>query len=193
MSASPSSVNTDGWQCLPPELAGDEPFLAAVTELHRELYQHRFSHDPAVNPALGIEIRAFRRTGEWRIFLLLTPWMLARVLVPDCDPGIEIPSSWRAETRRKEEFRLLGPTVSLDLLGQQQSAHLGHHPQLGHYLLQPLAMNMEGYRSADEVFAAWNRVIRTRDENMAKTQRDCPWQKEVSRREFFRLGRGKES
>ena len=53
-------------------------------------------------------------------------------------------------------------------------------------------MNMEQYRSADEGFAAWNEVIRTRDENMARMQRDCPWQKEVSRREFFRLGRGKQ-
>lgn len=119
--------------------------------------------------------------------------MLARVLVPERDPGIEIPSSWRAEMRRNEEFQLLGPTVLVDLLGQQQPAHLGYHPRLGHYLLQPLAMNMEEYRSADEVFAAWNQVIRTRDENMAKMQRDCPWQKELSRREFFRLGGAKES
>ena len=192
MSPSISSTNRDGWHGCPPELTEDEPFLAAVTELHRELFQRHFRQDPAVNPALGIEIRAFRRTGEWRIFLLLTPWMLARILVPDRDPGVAIPPAWQAETRRGMEFQLLGPTVSVNLLGQQQSAHLGHHPQLGHYLLQPLAMNMEQYRSADEVFAAWNEVIRTRDENMAKMQRDCPWQKEVSRREFFRLGRGKQ-
>ncbi len=192
MSASGTPINNDGWHRCPPELREDEPFLAAVTELHRELYRQHFSHDPAVNPALGVEIRAFRHTGEWRIFLLLTPWMLTRILVPDRDPGVVIPPAWQAGARREEEFQLLGPTVSVDLLGQRQSAHLGYHPQLGHYLLQPLAMNMEEYRSADEVFAAWNEVIRTRDENMAKMQRDCPWQKEVSRREFFRLGRGKQ-
>ena len=51
---------------------------------------------------------------------------------------------------------------------------------------------MTDYRSADEVFQAWNHVIQTRDRNMEKARRDCAWQKEVSRREFFgRLGKGR--
>ena len=44
---------------------------------------------------------------------------------------------------------------------------------------------MGGYKSPQEVFDAWDHVIKTRDENIEKLRRDCPWQKEVSRREFF--------
>ena len=35
-------------------------------------------------------------------------------------------------------------------------------------------------------FEAWSQVIRTRDENMEKARRDCPLQREISRRELFR-------
>jgi hypothetical protein len=81
--------------------------------------------------------------------------------------------------------------VILAILGQSQQAHLNYHPLLGHYLLQPIALNMEPYASPEAVFEEWNQVIRTRDENMEKHRRDCPWQKEVSRRELFERLRGK--
>jgi hypothetical protein len=45
---------------------------------------------------------------------------------------------------------------------------------------------MKPYPSADAVFEAWSQVIRIRDENMEKAKRDCPLQKEISRRELFR-------
>ena len=48
---------------------------------------------------------------------------------------------------------------------------------------------MEGYDSPEAVYHAWEQVIRTRDGNMERYRKDCPWQKEVSRRELFtRLG-----
>ena len=49
-----------------------------------------------------------------------------------------------------------------------------------------MCLDLEPYRDAAAVFEAWNRVIRTRDENMEKAGRDCPLQKEISRRELFR-------
>jgi hypothetical protein len=71
------------------------------------------------------------------------------------------------------------------LLSQDQLAHLNYHPALGHYLLQPLCLDMEPYVEGDEVFRAWSEVIRIRDANMEQARRDCPLQKEISRRELF--------
>ncbi len=79
----------------------------------------------------------------------------------------------------------MGPAVHIPLLGNQQQAHLNYAHELGHYLLQPLAMNMAEYQSSEEVFEKWNDVIKTRNDNMEKHHRECSWQKEVSRREFF--------
>ena len=141
--------------------------------------------------ASAFSYRAFRRIEGWRLVLVLTPWMLSRLIAPSGDPGVEIPEAWRAEHRRDADYVLLGPKVSFELLQTRQTAHLNFHPTLGHYLLQPIALSMTGYASPDEVFQAWNHVIKTRDENMEKFRKDCPWQKEVSRREFF--GRFKEA
>jgi hypothetical protein len=44
---------------------------------------------------------------------------------------------------------------------------------------------MESFRTASEVYASWNEVIERRNENMKQRQRECQWQQEVSRREFF--------
>jgi hypothetical protein len=89
---------------------------------------------------------------------------------------------------------VLGPTCAFTAAGAEWKAHFSFHPGLGHFLIQPLIMAMDGYASADSVFAAWDEVIRTRDANMAKAQRDCRMQREVSRHEllarvFRRAGR----
>jgi hypothetical protein len=110
--------------------------------------------------------------------------------LPTHPPKLELPGGWSAEERQEADYLVLGPRLDFQLLDQPRQAHLNHHPRLGHYLLQPLILNMAGFDSADAVFEAWNRVIRTRDENMEKMRRDCPWQKDVSRRELFRGLRG---
>ena len=153
--------------------------------LHEELYTCHFADDPLVNRDIGFQLRAFRHIGEWRLVLVLTPWMLSRLITPLRDPGIEIPAAWQAGNRMDSDFVLLGPKVSFEMLGGRQTAHLSYHPTLGHYLLQPIVLSMTGYKSSEEVFKAWNHVIQTRDENMEKFRKDCPWQREVSRREFF--------
>lgn len=158
--------------------------------VHEELHVSHFADDPMTNPDIGFQLRAFRRNRDWRLVLVLTPWMLSRLISPLRDPGVELPATWQAERRIHSEFVLLGPKVSFELLGSRQTAHLNFHPALGHYLLQPIVLSMSAYKSPDEVFEAWNHVIQTRDENMEKLRKDCPWQKEVSRREFFgRLAR----
>lgn len=178
------------WCATSPGLEEDAAFLDAVRAIHEGIQQELFADDPLVNGRLGVHLRAFRRLEGWRVLLVLTPWMLSRILVPQRDPGIPVPPAWQVGARTHTPYQVLGPQVTLEILGQAQQAHLNYHPRLGHYLLQPIALNMQSYDSPEAVFEAWNQVIRTRDESMERHRKDCPWQKEVSRREWFARMRG---
>jgi hypothetical protein len=173
------------WQLLPPSLQEDMRFKLALMVAHREIYDKYFVQEPMSNPALGYHLHGYRRTEDWRIILALTPWMLSRLMFPTQPPAIEIPEGWSAAERKGADYQLLGPSVNLDLQGSTLKAHLNYHPQLGHYLLQPIALNMQNFATSEETFEAWNEVIQRRDENMQRMQRECPWQQEVSRREFL--------
>lgn len=174
------------WQTYPADLADDKALTAAVLDIHQAILRGQMAADPMVNLNLPIQQRAFRQIERWRVLLLLTPWMLSRLLFPSTPPALKIPEDWSAAERQDADYLLLGPRIGFQLLGQPQQAHLNFHPRLGHHLLQPICLNMEPYPDAEAVFEEWNQVIRTRDENMEKAKRDCPLQKEVSRREFFR-------
>jgi hypothetical protein len=165
---------------------GDESAVAArVCDCFGEIYRRHFSSEWLVNHDLPVEIRAFRPSDDWSVFLLLTPWMMARVFLPERDPGLQIPSGWSAAERAVAPFQVIGPLLDFTILGGLQKAHLNYLPELGHFLLQPLVQSMEQYDSADAVFAAWDAVIKTRDRVMEEQKKECGWQKEVSRREFF--------
>jgi hypothetical protein len=182
---------TEGtWQTCSQALSDDVALTAAVLRIHRGILHDQMHADPLLNLDLEIQQRAFRHVEGWRVLLLLTPWMLSRLLFPDEPPPLDIPAGWSAADRTDREYLLLGPNLRFELLGQPQQAHLNYHPRLGHYLLQPICLNMKPYPDAEAVFEDWNQVIRTRDENMEKAKRDCPLQKEVSRRELFRRIRG---
>lgn len=174
------------WQTLPPELTADDALARAVLDTHEAILHGQLAGDPMLRLDLPVELRALRRLDTWRVLLLLTPWMLARLLFPDAPPGAAVPPGWSARERRDAPYLVLGPGLSFDLLGQPQQAHLNYHPRLGHYLLQPICLDMGPYENADAVFTAWNQVIHIRDKNMEKAKRDCPLQKEISRRELFR-------
>ena len=175
------------WRTWPPELAVDEALVATVLAAHQTLGEELGREQPFMNlnPRLPIAHRALRRIEDWRVLLLLTPWMLARLLFPDRAPAIPLPAGWTAEERAGEAYQVLGPPIRFQLLGQPQLAHLNYNPALGHYLLQPLCLDMESYTEGEEVFSAWSEVVRIRDANMEKARRDCPLQKEISRRELF--------
>ena len=180
------------WQPRASPLQHDPDLIETILAIHRDIYQQHFADEPMINPRLPIEIRAFRRVEQWRVFLLLTPWMLVRVFVPEGDPGVEIPQGWSAAERENAPYMLLGPALELTILGSEQKAHLAFHHQLGHYLIQPLVLSMQRYDSAEAVFDAWRQVIQTRNENMKRYSRRNKWQEEVSRREFFaKLVRGR--
>jgi len=174
------------WQLCPPGLKGDEALARAVLAAHQAILDGQLHGDPMLNTALPVQLRALRRIEDWRVLLLLTPWMLARTLFPDDPPALPMPTDWCADARRGAGYRVLGPILDFELLGQPQRGHLNYHPALGHFLLQPICLDMQPYQDADAVFEAWNQVIHVRDENMEKARRDCPLQKEISRRELFR-------
>jgi hypothetical protein len=163
----------------------DQGVIDAVGNCFGEIYRNYFSGEFLVNHDLPIEIRAFRRSDGWCVFLLLTPWMMARVFLPERDPGLPIPTGWNAAERAVAPFLVIGPQLDFTILKGEQKAHLNYLPELGHFLLQPLVQSMEQFDSAGAVFAAWDEVIKTRDRVMEEQKRECGWQKEVSRREFF--------
>jgi len=180
------------WQLLPPYLQPDIRFQMALLVAAREIYDRHFARDPMANPALGFHIHGYRRSERWRILLLITPWMLSRLLFPERPPRMPIPDGWSAEQREGAGYQMLGPSVELRWRGEKLKAHLNYHPCLGHYLLQPIALNMQNYTTPGEAIRAWSDVIKVRDKNMQRMQRDCPWQREISRREFLGGVRDKE-
>ena len=154
---------------------------AQVEDVFQEILQRHFSHEPGVNLNLPVETRAYREIEGWRVFLLLTPWMLARLLFPAADAGLSLPGGWQPGNR----FQLLGPMVHFTLLESRHKAHLHHHPRLGTFLIQPLILNMQPFDGPETVYRAWNQVIQTRDRNRRRLQVHSPWHEAVSRREFF--------
>ncbi len=172
------------WQILD-STASDEVVINTVIGVFTELYQTYFIQELLVNHHLPIEVRAFRHTDIWRIFLLLTPWTLARIFLPERQPMIPLPSEWQAEKRIHAPTLVIGPAISLPILGGKEKAHLNYHAKLGHYLIQPLIQSMAQFNTSQSAFDAWNEVITTRNRVIETQQRRCDWQQEVSRREFF--------
>jgi len=163
----------------------DETLITHVTDAFTQLYRTYFIHELLVNHQFPVEVRAFRHTDIWRIFLLLTPWTLARVFIPEKDPEIDIPPGWTVAERNQAPITVIGPAIPLAILGGRERAHLNYHPVLGHYLIQPLIQSMESFVTPEDAFKAWNEVITTRNKVIEQQQKKCEWQQEVSRREFF--------
>lgn len=170
------------WQVIDTD---EEELLSTVIDTFTQLYQDYFIREELVNHNLPIEIRAFRQMDIWSIFLLLTPWTLARLFIPHQDPNIEIPTGWSTAERLNAPIIVIGPAISLSILGGKERAHLNYTPSLGHYLIQPLIQSMAQFNTPDEAFAAWNAVITTRNKVIEEQKRKCEWQQDVSRREFF--------
>lgn len=164
----------------------DESFSGLVIRTFQGIYGQHFIGDRSlVNHDLPVDVRALRHTDPWRISLLLTPWMLARLFSPLRDPNIALPEGWNAAERSDASYTVIGPPIAFAVLGHQQTAYLNYHPELGHYLIQPLVQSMPRYASAQAVYEAWSDVIRIRDETIRARRLACQWQSEVSRREFF--------
>ena len=178
--------NSSDWQLCPVRLQADDALQKAVIDYHRTVYQDQFTEDSGINHQLPFQLRAFRYLEDWRVMLLLTPWMLARLFIPNQIPDIGIPADWTAESRQNCDYLVIGPSVDFSLLSGKQKAHLNYAKEFGHYLLHPLVLDMTPFNIADQVFEAWNEIIGRRDENLKKMQKENPRQQEISRRELFK-------
>nr|VFJ87267.1 MAG: Protein of unknown function (DUF3457) [Candidatus Kentron sp. H]VFJ88903.1 MAG: Protein of unknown function (DUF3457) [Candidatus Kentron sp. H]VFJ95144.1 MAG: Protein of unknown function (DUF3457) [Candidatus Kentron sp. H] len=181
----PMDNHTHTWE-LPLATLEDTAFVEAIKETFTDIYREWFSQEiMVVNHDLPILVRALRRVECWRVFLLLTPWMLARIFAPSQAPPIPIPEAWRGPARADKPYTVIGPAIGMVVRETAEKAHINYHPRIGHYLVQPLIQSMESFTSPDEAFEAWNTVIRTRTENIRELNRRCRWQEDISRRELF--------
>ncbi|MBF0419773.1 MAG: hypothetical protein HQL78_06360 [Magnetococcales bacterium] len=126
--------------------------------------------------------RAFREVDGWRMFLLLSPYRLVRILVPPQDHADT--AEWLRLVRGHGASGL-GPLVSIVVNQGQRKAHVQFHDHLGLHFLEPLVLNVAGFINNDAVFLAHEKIIETRDAIMARTGRVCSTQTEISRRELF--------
>jgi hypothetical protein len=154
------------WQLLPPECHQNRSFLDTLLAVHQEIYQKFLVDAPLVNSRIGFHLYAYRRTSRWRTVLILTPWMMSRLLFPEQDPHIRIPEGWSGEDRGDTEYQALGPTLRLGWSGNYMEAHLNYHTKLGHYLLQPITLDLRGYSTSSEVIQARNSLIRNLERNI---------------------------
>lgn len=142
------------------------------------------------NVNLSTCTRAFREVDGWRMFLLLSPYRLVRILVPPQDHADR--ANW-LRLVRDDASSGLGPLVTIAVNLGPRKAHVQFHDQLGLHFLEPLVLNVAGFTSNEEVFSAHEKIIETRDAIMARTGRVCSTQTEISRRELFspfaRIGR----
>ncbi|VFM96294.1 MAG: Protein of unknown function (DUF3457) [Candidatus Kentron sp. G] len=185
MNDSARMADTNPWE-LPLATLEDAAFVEVIEETFTDIYRTWFSQEiMSINHDLPILLHALRRVEPWRVFLLLTPWMLARMFVPIQAPPLVIPVGWRAVERVNEPYTVIGPGIRIVIRETTEKAHVNYHPRIGHHLVQPLIQSMEPFRSPNEVFRAWNEVIRIRTENIRKLNHRCRWQEDVSRREFF--------
>jgi hypothetical protein len=185
-------LETIGWQLNSVASGTEADVVDTIEKCFRRTHEANFAGTMDCNDALPVQVRALRSVEDWWVFLLLTPWMLSRLFLPRQQPRSPLPAGWTAEARREQAYVVIGPALELTLQSGVQRAHINYDAGLGHYLIQPLVQAMHGYRCADQVFLAWNDVIATRDRVMVEQQRDCPWQKEVSRREWFSRVFGRE-
>jgi len=183
-------TDTETWE-LPLITVQDDVLPQIVQEAFTDIYQEWFAQEPMlINHDLPILVRALRRVENWRVFLLLTPWMLARVFIPVLEPSetlpIPVPKGWKPSERVGKPYTVIGPGVEIAINEASEKAHINYHTRIGHYFVQPLIQSMESFSSPEQVFEAWNNVLRVRNENIRKLNRRCRWQEDVSRREFFR-------
>ncbi|VBB69784.1 hypothetical protein RIEGSTA812A_PEG_1257 [invertebrate metagenome] len=172
------------WHLYPPALHDDTVLRAVIITVLESVHRPRFIGQLASNLALPVMIHSLRRVGFWRICMVLTPWMLAYLLLPDQDPGLAVPDHLTTEGANAAD--MLGPVISFTLLGTQHKAHLNFDPQLGHYLLQPLILGMDRYTDAKAVFIAWDHFVVTRMAAAKRSKRSSREQQEtISRRELL--------
>ena len=80
--------------------------------------------------------------------------MLANLWFADNPPEIELSEKQLSDTDNQP----LGPVIDLPEALGGGTAHLNYHPTLGHYLVQPITLDLAQYDNAHSVFEAMNQL-----------------------------------
>lgn len=173
------------WQIL--QADSPEAALAAVLDAFQSIYRRYLADDLMLNHQLPFGMRGWQQHDDWYEGILLTPWMLAHVYFPRQPPVEPLAEGWEAESRAAADYRVIGPLLDFDIGEERPSAHVNYDPAIGHYLLRPLIQSLAKYRTADEVYAAWDGVLAARQayRRQLEEERQAKAQEPVSRREFM--------
>jgi len=191
------------WQTLQADslVEAQERIVSAFKRIQAEAFDDPLLGGWGLNPRLTVEVRGLKRIDDWLTGFVLTPWMLAQLYIPLSPPGWPLDPDWTAEKRTGEPYVVIGPQQQIEFGGQRLQAFLNHHPQLGHYYLQPLVQSMAQYADNAAAFDAWAEVIRFRQQTYARILAEqaekekkaletaSEDEKGVSRRDFLRRWR----
>ncbi|WP_029407660.1 [NiFe]-hydrogenase assembly chaperone HybE [Thiomicrorhabdus sp. Milos-T2] len=162
------------WQLIPAN---------TLKEAH-DLIIHSFEHTyhknfedqwMGVNHDLQVEMRGIKFVEGWITGFLLTPWMLCNLYIPvhpEKTLSFDIEPEWQASAQSDQDYVVIGPLQEFSVGGQAQKAYLNYHPELGHYLLQPLVQIMDKYPDNERAFGAWSEVIAFRKAHYEKLEQE---------------------
>jgi [NiFe] hydrogenase assembly HybE family chaperone len=134
----------------------------------------RMADVPICNPALAVQSTGVRRLGAWRFAVVVTPWFMNLVAVPDAE--ITLPAD--------------GAKLTLDLPAGPVELVLASDATIGRYASASLFSPMDEFHSPDEtaeVAAACLDELCRVPANRADTRFSAP----VDRRALLRLGLGR--
>lgn len=123
--------------------AGPEPLDAQTPDLTAFMTAHwwdvaaRMTDLPIYNPALGVHATGFRRDGDWRIGIVVTPWFMNVVAVPDS--GVALPG--------------IGSKLSLTLPAGEIEGVVGDIDGFGRVVSASLYSPMQEFDAADVAIA----------------------------------------
>jgi len=145
-----------------------------IIHVFENTYHKNFEDEwMGVNHNLQVELRGVKFVDGWITGFLLTPWMLCSLYVPVLQaPSFEIEQEWQVEARQNQDYVVIGPLKTFEIGNSPQKGNLNYHPELGHYLLQPLVQIMDKYADNESAFAAWSEVIAFRKAHYEKVEQE---------------------
>ena len=156
-----------------------------LESIFEEIAQTRMRDVPIINPALRVEVVGFREwEGRW-IGVLVTPWMMNLVLLPEHDAPL---TPLKSDEKKVWNF----PSGEYEFLGLNE-------PSLGTCHICSLISPMNEFNSHEEALAVAQEIMiglfstQTGDDELAKRIDDARLkgeaisQQNMSRRDFLRM------
>lgn len=185
------SVMVQEWQLLssPDPEALPAQVLDAVRHWHQDCFAARIDGSANIDGEneRWFDVRDVEVVDGWWLAHVLTPMALYRICLPLQVPQEAIPLTFMPA---QHPCQALGPLMQTQIPGLPGRGHLHYLSSLGHFLLQPEVTQPRRYADAEAVFAAWQKVIRFRQQVREQGTRGIAIkssaEKTCSRRGFLR-------